>query len=121
MKIGTVLLGAFFTLMSVNPALARGRHGHHYEYGHHNSHHYDSGHHNGHHDRHHNVHYYDNGHHDTYREVHHSNNRHQGDNAAYLIGGLILGGIVGAAINQSNHNPSYNANYRQPAYTNPYR
>ena len=111
MKIGTVLLGVVFALMSVNTAFARGRHGHHYEYGHHDAHHYDSGHHGR--------------HHDTHREVHHYGKRHQGDNAAYLIGGLILGGIVGAAINQNNQNANYRqpayTNYRQPAYTNPYR
>ena len=122
MKIGTVVLGVIFAIMSVNTAFARGRHGHH-DNGHHNGHHGY-----GHHNSHHNGHHYDrhnyghhNGHHDTYREVHHYNNGHQGDNAAYLIGGLIMGGIVGAALNQSSQYPTYNANYRQPAYTNPYR
>ena len=66
------------------------------------------------------VHYYDYGHHDTYREVHHYNNR-QGDEAAYLTGGLVVGGIIGAALNQSNQNAIYSSNYRQPAYVNPYR
>lgn len=124
MKIGTVLLGLIFALMSVNTASARGKHGHHYDYGHHNDHHYDSGHHYGHRERHydthHQVHHYNSGQHTTYREVHHYNDRHQGDKAAYLIGGLIVGGIIGA-LNQANQSAIYNSNRRQPIYVNPYR
>lgn len=96
MKVQVVFLSIIFVFMSINPAVAGRRHGHH------NSHHY-GGH--GHHNSHYSYGHYD--HHDSH-----------GYNLAYGLGGLIVGGIIGATLtNAYNNQPR---DYRPSNYVNPY-
>jgi len=100
MKLRTIVLGIIFTAMSINTTFADRRYNRHYS-NHYPSHRYYSNSHRRSHFRHYN--------HGPRRYYNH----YHGDYAAFALGGLIVGGILGTAINNS-----YNES-RHPAYTNP--
>ncbi len=105
MKFKVCALSSIFLFMSINSAIASGWHGHHY-----NSHHH------GHHDSH--YYRYESHHYDHYND--HDYGHHNDHNAAYAIGGLIVGGILGATLNNSYNNGPRNNDYRRSNYTAPY-
>ena len=105
MKAGTVILSIIFTIMNITPVLASGRHGNHY-----NKH------------NHRNRHYYGDHGHRNYNRYSYGRHRYYDDHndyAAYALGGLVVGGILGAAINNSYNAGAGNSNYNQPVYSHP--
>lgn len=105
MKFGAAALIIVFTLISINSAVADGRRG----YGHHyRGHGYYKNHYRGHRR-------YSNGPRRYYRHY----DKH-GDYAAYALGGLVIGGILGATLTNSYNNGARYTTYRETVYVNPY-
>lgn len=86
------------------------RHNYKYDYGH--RHRYKKNHY-----RRHDSHYdhYSYGH----RRKHYNYNNH-GHNVAYALGGLIVGGVIGATIANTFNSHNYSSTYRQPVPVNSY-
>jgi hypothetical protein len=93
MKFSTFLLTIVFTMMSISPATAGHRH------------HYDS-------------HDYYNHNHGYHNEYNHGRRRNHNNNAAYAIGGLIVGGIIATVLTNNLNSGNRRSSYNQPAYTN---
>ena len=112
MKHGLVALVIIFTVMSINSAVAGGRHGNRYNShsrGHGNYYNYHRGH----------------GRHSYGPRRYYGSRRaygyydSHGDYWAYALGGLVVGGVLGAAVaNSYNNQPQY-YNYGGPVYVNP--
>lgn len=108
MKLSAWAISLIFAMMSVNPALARSRHGHGYGHGH------------GHHSY---NHYRGHGHHYGHRSYGHRSYGHygfHGNHVAYALGGLVVGGILGATLSNSHYNAPRDRGYRERTYSNPY-
>ena len=103
MKPGTIVLSVLIIIMSVSPSIAGRRHGHH-----HNSHYYGYRHHYNHRRYGHNY-YSRRGHYNHYGYGH-------GHYANYALGGLIVGGILGATISHSINNEPRYSDSREPVY-----
>lgn len=110
MKFGAIVLSVILTIMSITPALASGGHGrgHHYNKHHHGDRHSYSRH----------GHGYSN--HYSYRphRRHYSHYDSHGAYAAYALGGLVVGGILGATLNNSYNSGARYSNYNEPVYAN---
>jgi len=118
MKFGAAALIIVFTVMSINSAVAGDRHGRHY-----NSHSRGYGQHYKSHSRRHG--YYYKNHHRGHRSYSYGPRRYyghydrHGDYAAYALGGLVIGGILGSTLSNSYHS-SRHSSYSAPVYINPY-
>lgn len=109
MKFGTIILSFIFVVMSINSAVAGGNHRRHHNYKHHNH---------GHGHKHYKYRY---PRYNSYRSHgHHGHYSDHGDNFAYALGGLVLGGIIGATISNSNNSRSQYSNYTEQVYTPSY-
>ena len=108
MKFGTAALIIILSVTSINYAVADRRHGHNYNRGHGHYKNYYRGH-----GR------YSYGPHRYYgpRRYYGHYDRH-GDYWAYALGGLVVGGVLGATLANSYNEPRY-YNYREPVYVNP--
>ena len=121
MKLGAAALIIVFTIMNINYAIASGRHGH----GHHYNKHYGN---HGHqyknrgHGQHYKKHYRGRGHHYNKHRGHghysygprryYGHYDNHGNYVAYALGGLVVGGILGATLSNSYHNGTQYSNYR---------
>ena len=106
MKLGAVVLIIVFAVMSINHAVADRRYNRHY-----NNHYRGHGHH---YNKHRGHGYYSYG---PRRYYGHYDSH--GDYVAYALGGLIVGGILGATLTSSYNNETRYSNYREPVYVNP--
>jgi len=109
MKLGTSVLTIIFLVMNINSAFADRRHNH-YQY---NNHYRNHGH------------SYNAHRHNRFRHYNHWPRRHyshyhtHGHYAAYALGGLVIGGILGTIINNNYSNESQHSNYNVKLHTTP--
>lgn len=113
MKYGTTAVIIIFTIMNINYAIAGGRHSRHNHGTGSNSHY------NKHRNYNHNDSY--NQHFSRKNDYYDKHSRHRKNDVAYLIGGLIVGGIIGAVVSSQNNNRVSHSSYNRPNYINPHQ
>lgn len=118
MKPGAAALIIVFTVMSINSAVAGGRHGQHYNshsraYGqHYKNHSWRRGHY-------YKKHYRKRGYYSYGPRRYYGHYNSHRDSAAYALGGLVIGGILGSILSNSYHSSGHSS-YSAPVYINPY-
>ncbi|MCK5189508.1 MAG: hypothetical protein KAR12_05590 [Methylococcales bacterium] len=95
MRLWAIVLSIIFAVMIINPAVADRRLAHHHPYNYHQGY----------------KHYYGPRRHFRYDHGHF---------AAYVLGGLIIGGILSAVINNSYNTDTWYPNYYGQGYISPY-